>query len=46
MCVDYRKLNEKVIKTRYPLPIIESQIDRLRGAKYFSTIDLENGFFP
>jgi len=30
---------------RYPLPIIEDQIDRLRGAKIFSTIDLENGFF-
>ena len=25
--VDYRKLNEKIIKTRYPLPIIEDQID-------------------
>ncbi|XP_029178535.1 uncharacterized protein K02A2.6-like [Nylanderia fulva] len=45
VCVDYRKLNEKIIKTRYPLPIIEDQIDRLRGAKIFSTIDLENGFF-
>ena len=29
ICVDYRKLNEKVVKTRYPLPIIEDQIDFL-----------------
>lgn len=45
MCIDYRKLNEKIVKTRYPLPIMEDQIDRLRGAKIFSTIDLKNGFF-
>lgn len=45
LCVDFRKLNEKVIKTRYPLPNIEDQIDRLKGAKVFSTIDLENGYF-
>jgi len=45
ICVDFRKLNEKIIKVRYPLPIIENQIDRLRGAKIFSTIDLQNGFF-
>jgi len=43
--VDFRKLNEKIIKLRYPLPIIENQIDRLQGAKIFSTIDLQNGFF-
>lgn len=42
VCVDYRKLNEKIVKTRYPLPIIEDQIDRLQGAKIFSTIDLKN----
>lgn len=45
VCVDYQKLNEKIIKTRYPLPIIEDQIDRLQGAKIFNTIDLKNGFF-
>jgi len=45
ICVDFRKLNEKIIKLRYPLPIIENQIDRLQGAKIFSTIDLQNGFF-
>lgn len=45
VCVDYRKLNEKIIKMRYPLPIIEDQIDRLQGAKIFSTIDIKNGFF-
>ena len=45
LCIDYRQLNRKVIKDRYPLPLIEDQLDRLQGAKVFSTLDLENGFF-
>lgn len=44
LCVDYRALNKKTVRDRYPLPIIEDQLDRLRGAKVFSTIDLRNGF--
>jgi len=43
--IDYRKLNEKIIKTRYPLLIIADQIDRLQKAAMFSTTDLRNGFF-
>lgn len=45
MCVDYRKLNKKIVRDRYPLPLIEDQLDLLQGAKVFSTIDLQNGFF-
>lgn len=45
ICVDYRKLNKHVVKDRYPLPVIEDQIDKLQGTKIFSTIDLKNGFF-
>lgn len=45
LCVDYRLLNRKIIRDRYPLPLIEDQLDRLQGAKLFSTIDLKNGFF-
>lgn len=30
---------------RYPLPIIEDQIDKLQGARVYTTLDLENGFF-
>jgi len=41
----YIRLNEKIIKVRYPLPIIKDQIDQLQKAKVFSTIDLKNGFF-
>jgi len=38
-------LNKKIIKDRYPLPLIEDQLDRLQDARVFSTIDLKNGFF-
>jgi len=34
-----------MVKDKYPLPIIEDQIDRLAEARMFSTIDLRNGFF-
>ena len=45
LCVDYRLLNKKIIRDRYPLPLIEDQLDRLQAARVFSTLDLKNGFF-
>lgn len=45
LCVDYRLLNKKIIKDRYPLPLIEDQLDSLQGARLYSTLDLKNGFF-
>ncbi|WVZ85934.1 LOW QUALITY PROTEIN: hypothetical protein U9M48_032791 [Paspalum notatum var. saurae] len=42
MCVDYRSFNEVTIKNMYPLPRIDDLFDQLKGAKYFSKIDLRS----
>ncbi len=41
---DYRKLNVMMIKNRYPLPLISELMDKLRGAKYFSKLDVRWGY--
>ncbi|GFS86142.1 retrovirus-related Pol polyprotein from transposon 297 [Trichonephila clavipes] len=45
MCIDYRKLNQKFVKDKFPLPLIEDVLDTLQEAKVYSTLDLHNGFF-
>lgn len=45
ICVDYRKLNKKVVKDRFPTPHMEDAIDSLQDALVYCTIDLRNGFF-
>ena len=45
MYVDYHALNEVIIKNKYPLPRIDDLFDQLKGAKYFSKIDLRSGYF-
>lgn len=44
MCVDYRGLNRITRKNRHPLPRIDELIDRFRGAKYFTKLDLISGY--
>ena len=39
-CQDYRKLNAGTIKNMYPLPLISKILDKLKGTKYFTKIDL------
>ncbi|GFV68577.1 retrovirus-related Pol polyprotein from transposon 412 [Trichonephila clavipes] len=45
MCIDYRKLNQKLVKDKFPLPLIEDVLDTLQEEKVYSTLDLRNGFF-
>lgn len=44
LVVDYRKLNEKTIDDRYPIPNISEILDKLGKCIYFSTLDLASGF--
>lgn len=44
-CVDFRKLIEVSEKDAYPLPFINAILDKLRQAKFISTIDLKQGYW-
>jgi hypothetical protein len=40
LCLDYRDLNEVIIKNKYLLPRIDDLFDQLCGVCVFSKIDL------
>jgi hypothetical protein len=44
MCVDYRSLNDVIMKNKYPLPRVENLFDQMRDAKVFSKIDPRSGY--
>lgn len=44
MCLDLRRLNEKVIRDQFPLPDLTSCLDAMSGMTYFSSMDLCQGF--
>jgi hypothetical protein len=44
LCVDYRKLNDMTIKNRYPLPLISELFDRLKHAKYYTRLDIQDAY--
>ena len=45
MCVDYRGLNMSTERPIYPIPDSRQLFDTLSGAKYFSFLDLSNGYY-
>jgi transposase InsO family protein len=44
MCVDFRALNKLTIRQRTPLPLIDDLLNRLHGARVFSTLDLRTAY--
>lgn len=43
-CIDYRELNAITIKNRYPLPVISILLDQVKGARWFTKLDLRGTY--
>uniref|UniRef100_A0A0W0FEH4 Reverse transcriptase domain-containing protein n=1 Tax=Moniliophthora roreri TaxID=221103 RepID=A0A0W0FEH4_MONRR len=43
-CQDYQDLNNGTIKNRYPLPLVTDLVDKLKNAKVFTKLDLQNSY--
>ena len=45
ICVDLTRLNQCVCRERYPLPAVEQLLAQLSGAKLFTKLDANSGFW-
>ncbi|MCP3662607.1 MAG: DDE-type integrase/transposase/recombinase [Gammaproteobacteria bacterium] len=45
LCVDFRRLNAVSRKDVFPLPLIQDVLDRLSGAKLFTSLDMQSGYW-
>ncbi|KAJ1141817.1 hypothetical protein NDU88_008145 [Pleurodeles waltl] len=43
-CLDFRGLNKRTIKDRYPLPLIKDILEAVRGTQRFTKLDLRGAY--
>lgn len=44
-CVDFRRLNRACAKDAYPLPYISATLNKLGGARYLSSLDMQSAYW-
>ncbi|XP_015432072.1 PREDICTED: uncharacterized protein LOC107188311 [Dufourea novaeangliae] len=44
ICVDFRVLNKATARDNYPMPLIEDQLAIVGNKKYYTVLDLKDGF--
>lgn len=44
-CVDYRQLNKATVPDAYPIPYVSATLDKLRDARYLSTLDIKSAYW-
>ncbi|GJY60680.1 reverse transcriptase domain-containing protein [Tanacetum coccineum] len=45
VCIDYRKLNERLRKDHFPLPFMDQMLERLAGNEFYCFLDGFSGYF-
>lgn len=42
--MDFRALNKKIVDDKFPITRLDDILDKLKGARYFSTLDMTSSF--
>lgn len=45
LCIDFTKVNASIKRQHHPIPKVESTLAMISGAKYFSKLDANSGFY-
>ena len=43
--INYRKLNDIIIKNKYPFPLINETLRQIAGVKYFTRLNLYHAYY-